>query len=156
MPWWPLGWQDRVLVTVRILYLIFIGLAAWMVLLARSSASEDAELLVLRHGVAVLRRQHPGPKLDWAGRAVLAALVRLLPGSLLICRLVTPGTLLSWHRRMVRWHWTCPHRGRPPIGTKVVVLIGQMARDDPGWGYERIRGELPGLGRAALVRALAG
>jgi len=77
------------------LYLMFIRVAGWMVLLARSAASKDVELLVLRQEVAVLRRQHPKPKLDWADRAVLAALTRLLPRSLRRCRLVTPD-LLFW------------------------------------------------------------
>jgi putative transposase len=134
-------------VTVRILYLMFICLAAWMVLLARSSASKDVELLVLRHEVAVLRRQHPRPRLDWADRAVSAALARLLPKPLRTGRLVTPATLLRWHRQMVRWHWTYPYRGgRPPVGVKIVMVIEQMARDNPAWGYKRIQGELLGLG----------
>ena len=129
------------------LYLILVRLVGWMALLARSSVSKDAELLVLRQEVAVLRRQNPRPKLDWAGRAVLAALARLLPGPLRRSRLVTPDTLLGWHRRLVRRRWTYPRRsGRPPVDVRVAVLIGQMARENPGRGYQRLQGELLGLG----------
>jgi putative transposase len=118
-----------------------------MALLARSSASKDAELLVLSQEVAVLRRQNPRPRLDWADRMVLAALARLFPGPGRLSRLVTPGTLLRWHRRLVRWRWTLPPKGgRPPVDARLAVLIEQMARENPGWGYKRIQGELLGLG----------
>jgi putative transposase len=129
------------------LYLMFVRLTGWMALLARSSASKDAELLVLRHEVAVLRRQSPRPKLDWADRAVLAALARLLSRQVRRSRLVTPDTLLRWHRRLIRWRWTYPARGgRPPVDARLAALIEQMARENPGWGYKRIQGELLGLG----------
>jgi putative transposase len=88
-------------VSLRLLCLIFARLCSWLVLLGRSSACKDAELLVLRHEVAVLRRTHPRPRLDWADRAILTALIRLLPGRLQAHRLVTPGTVLRWHRRLV-------------------------------------------------------
>ena len=109
-------------------------------MLARPPASKDAELLVLRHEVAVLRRQHPKPELDWADRAALAALARLLPRQLRAARLVTPPMLLRWHRRLVRWRCTYPRRGgRPPAGAQLALLTGRLARDNPGWGLCRAR-----------------
>jgi len=140
-------WQYRGLVMVRMLYLTFVRLTGWMALLARSAASKDAELLLLRQEVAVLRRQNPGPRLDWADRMVIAALAQLLPRPLRMSRLVTPDTLLRWHRRLVRWRWTYPRQGgRPPVDARIAVLIEQMARENPGWGYQRIQGEMLGLG----------
>jgi hypothetical protein len=132
---------------LRLLYLIFVRLCSWLVLLGRSSASKNAELLVLRHEVAVLRRTHPRPRLDWADRAILAVLIQLLPRNLRVHRLVTPGTVLRWHRRLVTRKWTCPHRtGRLPVSAEITALIGRLAIENASWGYQRIRGELLKLG----------
>src|SRR3954471_4678593 len=101
-------------VSLRLLYLLLLQVLRLVLPLGRPSSTKDIELLVLRHEVAVLRRANPRPRMDWSDRAVFAALIRRLPRALRCHRLVTPNTMLRWHRRLVRKKWTYPNRaGRP-------------------------------------------
>jgi hypothetical protein len=129
------------LVSFRLVYLAVSRAFAWLALLAPSHASKDVEILVLGHEIAVLQRQVASPKPDWADRGVLAALGRLLPEHLRAHRFVTPGTLLAWHRRLVRRKWTHPGKaGRPAVPQEIRDLVIQLARQNPRWGYCRIPG----------------
>ena len=126
--------------SLRLLYLIFPQVLGLVLLMGRTSATKDIELLVLRHEVAILRRTTPRPRLDWADRAIFAALVGRLSRALRCHRVVTPDTVLRWHRRLVRRRWTYPNRaGRPPIDDVLAALVVRMARENPRWGYVWIR-----------------
>ena len=119
-----------------------------LLLCLRSCDAKELEILVLRHELEIFRRQHPRPRLEPKDRALLPALSRLLPRRRWSVFVVTPATLLGWHHRMVRRHWTYPNtaKGRPPVPAEVQALIVRLAVENPCWGYQRIRGELGGLG----------
>ena len=125
---------------LRLVYLMLIRTLSWLVLLARSDTAKDAEILILRHEVAVLRRTNPRPTLTWLDRAALSALSRLLPTPLRRMRLVSPRTLLRWHAKLITRRWTYPHRPRHP-GPRA-----PQRRQDRLLGRRRNRPRHPRLG----------
>jgi putative transposase len=131
-----------------LIYQTLVQLLRWIVLRTRSDATKEIEILVLRHQLAVLRRRTPRPRISWSDRAVIAALTRLLPVRRRHGFLVTPATILSWHRQLVRRRWTTPGNrpGRPAIPTGVRALTVRLATENPTWGYRRVHGELAVLG----------
>jgi putative transposase len=141
------------------LYLMTRRLLGMLLGSLRSEHAKDVEVAVLRHQLEVLRRQVKRPELQPADRALLAVLSRALPRQRWSIFLVTPGTILRWHRRLVTRKWTQPCRrgGRPPLGEHLVALILRLARENPRWGYRRIQGELKKLGirvAATTIRAV--
>jgi putative transposase len=127
-------------VVCSLVYLALCRLVQLVVLLCRSERSKELEILVLRHELAILRRQPRRARLRPVDRAILAALARALPQSAWTSLAVRPSTLLRWHRQLVRRRWTYPHRpGRPPLDRRVQGLVLRLARENPAWGYQADR-----------------
>jgi putative transposase len=135
-------------VLISCVYWLFRHLVGLVVLRCRSDAQNEVEILLLRHELAVLRRQVARPICRPADRVFLAALARMLPRDRRASVFVRPETVRRWHRSLVARRWTYPHRppGRPATDTSVRALVVRLARENPGWGYRRIQGELAGLG----------
>ena len=128
-------------------YVVLLRVLQIVMLRCRSRDFTELEIVVLRQELGILRRQANRPAMTTADRVFLAAASRLLPRTRWRSFMVTPATLLRWHRRPVAWRWTYPGRiGRPPIQSDVRDVIVRLARDNPRWGYQRIVGELKGLG----------
>ena len=133
---------------LRLIYQMFAKLLDWIVLRTRSDNTKEIEILVLRHQLAVLQRRTPRPRTTWTDRALIAALTRLRPKPRRLGLLVTPATILRWHRQLVarRWTTTPARPGRPAIPAGLRALVLRLATENPTWGYRRIHGELAGLG----------
>jgi hypothetical protein len=134
--------------SASLVYLVLRQILQMLTHLARDGGAKDVELLVLRHQVIVLRRQVHRPDLQPVDRVVLVALSRLLPRARWSAFIVTPATLLRWHRQLLARHWTYPHArpGRPSVDKEIRDLVLRLAAENPTWGHRRVQGELAGLG----------
>src|SRR6266576_5708509 len=138
---------------LRFVFLLTTRAASWLRLSRREETWKTAEILILRHQLAVLQRRQPRrPNLTWADRALLATLLSVIPKARRqgLWLLITPDTILRWHRDIVRRRWgarsACGRTGRPATRRNIRALVRRLARENPHWGYRRIHGELAGLG----------
>ena len=138
---------------LQLAFLLLTRVTAWLRLSQREEAWKTAEILILRHQLAVLQRRQPRrPHLTWADRALLATLLSEIPKAKRqgLRLLVTPDTVLRWHRNIVRRRWAASARrgrsGRPATRRNIKALVVRLAKENPEWGYRRIHGELAGLG----------
>ena len=138
---------------LRFVYLLITRASSWRRLSQREETWKTAEILLLRHQLTVLQRRQPGRlALDWADRALLATLLTVIPKARrqALRLLVTPDTVLRWHRDIARRRWAATSKrgrsGRPATRRTIKALVLRLARENPGWGYRRIHGELAGLG----------
>ena len=143
---------------LRFVFLLITRAAAWLRLSRRKEAWKTAEILILRHQLAVLQRRQPGrPNVTWTDRALLAALLSVIPNARRqgLRLLVTPDTILRWHRDIIRRRWAARSMrgktGRPATRRNIRALVLRLARENPSWGYRRIHGELAGLGVKAAA-----
>ena len=133
---------------LTLVYRMFATFVSWMVLRAHHDRAKEIEILVLRHQLAVLQRRTPRPRTTWTDRALIAALTRLLPVQRRLGLLITPATILRWHRQLIarRWTTTPARPGRPAIPAGLRALVLRLATENPTWGYRRIHGDTVGLG----------
>jgi putative transposase len=138
---------------LRFVFLLITRVVSWLRLSRREEAWQTAEILILRHQLTVLQRHQPyRPNVNWADRALLAALLGVIPRARRqgLRLLVTPDTILRWHRDIVRRRWATRSMrgktGRPTTRRNITALVLRLARENPEWGYRRIHGELAGLG----------
>jgi putative transposase len=142
---------------IALCYLALRWVLALAALHGRSHDFKELEIVVLRHELAILRRGKRRLQTTWTDRVFLAAASRLLPRGRWPSFIVTPKTLLAWHRRLVTRRWTYSTRlGRPPVDRRIRVLVERLARENPRWGYQRIVGELKGLGSAVSTTTIRG
>src|ERR1039457_1027229 len=148
---------------LRFAFLLITRVTAWLRLSRREDAWKTAEILILRHQLTVLQRQQPRrPDLNWADRALLAALLAAIPNARRhgLRLLVPPDTIGRWHRDIVRRRWAARSMsgktGRPVTRRNIQVLVLRLARENPGWGYRRIHGELAGLGGKIAASTILG